>query len=69
MLEVNPSRHKLILTHKKTLLRSQLPTLACKEDAVIGGIYHGTIVSVRHYGCIVAFYGDVKGLLHKTEIG
>ncbi|XP_062503604.1 protein RRP5 homolog isoform X2 [Corticium candelabrum] len=69
VLEVNPSRHKLILTHKKTLLRSQLPTLACKEDAVIGGIYHGTIVSVRHYGCIVAFYGDVKGLLHKTEIG
>jgi rRNA biogenesis protein RRP5 len=69
VLEVNPSRHKLILSHKKTLLQSKYPALCHKTDAVIGGIYHGTVVSIRHYGCIVAFYGDVKGLLHKTELG
>ena len=30
---------------------------------------HGTVCGVQNYGVFVAFYGDVKGLVHASELG
>ncbi|XP_044293915.1 protein RRP5 homolog isoform X1 [Varanus komodoensis] len=69
VLVSNPEARKLILTLKKTLVRSQLPILASYEDAKPGLITHGFVVCAREFGCIVKFYNDIKGLVPKNELG
>ncbi|XP_032844612.2 protein RRP5 homolog [Tyto alba] len=68
VLECNPAGRKLILTLKKSLVRSKLPVLSNYEDAKPGLITHGFVVCAREFGCIVKFYNDVKGLVPKNEL-
>ncbi|XP_030636412.1 protein RRP5 homolog [Chanos chanos] len=59
---------KLALTNKKTLVNSTLPLFLSFADARVGRVSHGVIVAVRDFGCIVRFYGDVKGLVLTREL-
>ncbi|TRY56198.1 hypothetical protein DNTS_002546 [Danionella cerebrum] len=68
VLSVEPELKKLTLTRKKTLLESTLPIFKSYADARVGRISHGCIVCVKEFGCIVCFYGDVKGLVPKHEM-
>ncbi|NXG51282.1 RRP5 protein, partial [Psilopogon haemacephalus] len=68
VLECNPAGKKLILTLKKSLVKSNLPLLSSYEDAKPGLITHGFVVCAREFGCIVKFYNDVKGLVPKHEL-
>ncbi|XP_036412886.1 protein RRP5 homolog isoform X2 [Colossoma macropomum] len=68
VLSVDPLKKKLILSRKKALMESTLPLFLSYMDARVGLVSHGYIVSIRDFGCIVRFYGDVKGLVPKQEL-
>ena len=68
MLAVDPQRKSLTLTRKKALVESSLPLFLSFADARPGRISHGHIICVKDFGCIVRFYGDVKGLVPVREL-
>ena len=68
VLDVQRERRRLLLTHKKSLVKSDHPPLCSVTDAVEGSVYSGFVVAIKHYGLIVAFYGGLKGLLHRSEL-
>ncbi|KAJ3090994.1 hypothetical protein HK102_001993 [Quaeritorhiza haematococci] len=68
VLSVDPKRRRLILTHKKSLMNSNLPAIASYGDVQPGTIAHGVIAAVKDFGCILNFYNDVKALAHVSEL-
>ncbi|KAJ8389813.1 hypothetical protein AAFF_G00112820 [Aldrovandia affinis] len=68
VLTVDPRLRKLVMTRKKALMESTLPLIRTYVDARIGRISHGFVVSVKDFGCIVRFYGNVKGLVPVREL-
>ncbi|XP_067114996.1 protein RRP5 homolog isoform X2 [Osmerus mordax] len=68
VLAVDPQRKILSLTRKKALVESSLPLFLTFADARPGRVSHGHIICVKDFGCIVRFYGDVKGLVPVREL-
>ncbi|XP_069045275.1 protein RRP5 homolog isoform X2 [Lepisosteus oculatus] len=68
VLTVDPKVKNLVLTRKKTLVESTLPLICTYQDAKPGQMSHCYIVSVKDFGCIVRFYGNVKGLVPVGEL-
>ncbi|KAJ1569857.1 Protein RRP5 [Nowakowskiella sp. JEL0078] len=68
VLSIDPSKKKLILTHKKFLMNSKLAMITSYESAHVGMITAGYIAAMGTYGCIVKFYGDVQGLAPMSEL-
>ncbi|XP_076839425.1 protein RRP5 homolog [Brachyhypopomus gauderio] len=68
VLSVDPANKKLVLTRKKALIESQLPVFTTYADARPGLVSHGFVVSIKDFGCIVRFCGDVKGLVPTMEL-
>ncbi|XP_043970110.1 protein RRP5 homolog isoform X1 [Gambusia affinis] len=68
VLSVDVDNKNLRLTRKKTLVESPLPLFLTYNDARPGRVSHGFIVSVKDFGCIVRFYGNVKGRVPLEEL-
>ena len=68
VLSVEPSQRRLLLSCKKTLVRSTCGLLTDYSQAEPGNVHHGVISSVHNYGCIVHFYNRVRGLVLKSEL-
>uniref|UniRef100_A0A4W5L588 Protein RRP5 homolog n=1 Tax=Hucho hucho TaxID=62062 RepID=A0A4W5L588_9TELE len=68
VLSVDPQEKKLTLTRKRALVDSSLPLFLTYEDARRGRVSHGFVVCVKDFGCIVRFYGKVKGLVPPNEL-
>ena len=68
VLSVQPAERKVLLSCKKSFVRSTLDPLSEYTQAKVGEIHQGVISSVRSYGCIVHFYSRVKGLVLKSEL-
>ena len=68
VLNVTPAERRLLLTCKKSLLRTPHDLLCEYSQAEPGAIHTGVVSSVQHYGCIVRFLGSVKGLVVKSEL-
>lgn len=68
VLSVDRASGKLLLTRKKALLSSTLPLISSYSGIRVGQVSHGWIVSVQNFGCIVRFFGDVKGLVPVGEL-
>ncbi|XP_073698661.1 protein RRP5 homolog [Garra rufa] len=68
VLSVDAQQKKLFLTRKKALVESKLPLFLSFADAKVGRVSHGVIVSMKDFGCIVRFYGDVSGLVPLSEM-
>ena len=58
---MEPTKRRVLLTHKKTMVKSSLPFLASYAQPKLGMWIHGCVVAVKDFGCIVSFYNDVKG--------
>eukprot|EP01130_Rhizamoeba_saxonica_P018644 TRINITY_DN9400_c0_g1_i1.p1 TRINITY_DN9400_c0_g1~~TRINITY_DN9400_c0_g1_i1.p1 ORF type:complete len:1891 (-),score=497.58 TRINITY_DN9400_c0_g1_i1:96-5768(-) len=67
VLQIDPSDKKLVLTHKKTIVQSELPIIT-SYDVPRFTISHGTILHVSPTGCIVGFFNDVKGRVHISDL-
>ncbi|CAF0790648.1 unnamed protein product [Rotaria sordida] len=69
VLQVDPSRQRLILTMKKSLINTKLPIIYSYNDLQINLITIGVIISIQDYGLLVKLFGDLCGLVPKNEIG
>jgi ribosomal protein S1 len=68
VLSTDPSSRRVMLTRKKGLLESEIEPLCDYKDAVVGEFYDGYVASIRPFGCIVRFCGDVKAILPLSEL-
>ena len=69
VLSVEPDRRRLLLTCKKSFVRSTRDPLLSYEQATPGSIFQGVITSVHNYGVIVHFYNHVHGLVMRSKLG
>ena len=60
---------RAIVTHKRALIKSELPVLKTIEDAIPGRTTHGIIAGVVDYGVFVTLYGNLKGLAGSQDLG
>lgn len=49
-------------------METALPLFLTYTDARVGLVSHGFIVCIKDFGCIVRFYGEVKGLVPTSEL-
>lgn len=68
VLSVEPSKNRMRLTMKKTLVNSEAPVVKSYDDASIGMQVPGTIIKLQDNGALVRFYGRVKGFLPVSEM-
>ncbi|KAH9270947.1 hypothetical protein BASA83_006903 [Batrachochytrium salamandrivorans] len=68
VLSVDPVAKRLILTHRKSLLESKFPPILSYADAKIGQIATGIITSVKPFGCIVTFHGNVHAIVPLSKL-
>ncbi|TAF57371.1 MAG: 30S ribosomal protein S1 [Oscillatoriales cyanobacterium] len=61
VLEVNPEKQKLVLSHRLAERAN------CMSNLEEGGLFTGTVVSIKPYGAFVDL-GGVTGLLHARQI-
>ena len=60
VLSVNVVNSKLILTHKKSLVNSKMPSVTSYSDLRTGTVVEGCVVSIKSTGLVVTFYNNVK---------
>ncbi|PJF17626.1 hypothetical protein PSACC_02562 [Paramicrosporidium saccamoebae] len=68
VVDCDPKTRRITLTRKKGLLDSTLPVFTDYLQLVPGNSHDGYIVAIRNFGCIVRFYGEVKGIVTVAEM-
>ena len=68
VLSTDPSKRKIRLTLKKTLVNSEAPLIKSYADIAQGMQSPGTIVNILPSGAVVQFYGTVRGFLPVSEM-
>lgn len=68
VVSVEPKSRKVLLTNRKSLVQDALPVLNSFEAAVEGSVVQGTVTKIEKWGCLVSFYGKVKGLVPVSEM-
>jgi len=68
VLTIQPKLKRLLLSCKKSLVRSKNPSLTSFEQAEVGMTYDGVIVKIQQQGCLVTFYNDVKGWVPPNQL-
>ena len=69
VLSINAEKKRLKLTHKKTLVTSELPIITDYHEVTRGMKVHGYIDRIGEFGLIVRFYNGVKGLAPLNRLG
>ena len=65
---MQPDKKKITLTHKKTMVGSELPIVDSYATAKVGSSVVGYVINVQSYGVVLGFYNDVRALMLKSEI-
>jgi len=66
-LRVDEDKRSVVLTHRRSLVGSELACLSRYEDAVPGEAHMGVVITVKDVGAFVTFYGGVKGFIPATD--
>ena len=69
VLSVDRLRNRVSVTHKKTLVKSDLSIVSCEKDAVVGVRCHGVVTGVEPYGIFVQLFGKARGLAGLQDLG
>ena len=69
VLNVDRNSRRATVSHKRTLIKSDLAVIATVEDAIPGSVTHGVVTGVNEYGVFVSLYGDLKGLAGTSDLG
>ena len=69
VLSVDKLRRRVAVTHKKTLVRSELTVVASLADAAVGARCHGVVTGVEPYGVFVQLFGEARGLAGLQDLG
>jgi rRNA biogenesis protein RRP5 len=64
----DPTKRRVIITIKRSIVNSDLPVLTTYEDAKPGMIVHGTISGFRPFGCIISYCNNVRALAPISEL-
>eukprot|EP00122_Pirum_gemmata_P000621 Pgem_evm1s554 len=64
----NVENRRILLTSKKTLLKTKYPLITQLEDGVRGTISHGVVTKVSKAGCVVTFYNNIQGFLGNSDV-
>ncbi len=67
VLDVDPSRNRIVLTCKKSLVKSDLPIVGSMQDARVGVVTHATVFRVQVNSIIVNLFGGLKALIPGRE--
>ncbi|KAJ1027850.1 hypothetical protein NDA13_003303 [Ustilago tritici] len=68
VMDVDPSRSRIVLTCKKSLVKSDLPIVASMQDARVGVVTHATVFRVQTNSLIVSLFGGLKALVPGREV-
>ncbi|POR34702.1 rRNA biogenesis protein rrp5 [Tolypocladium paradoxum] len=68
VLSTNPSKKRMRLTLKKTLVNSEAPTIKSYDEVSVGMQVPGTIIKLQRNGAHIQFYGSLKGFLPVSEM-
>ncbi|KAG9253772.1 uncharacterized protein F5Z01DRAFT_708057 [Emericellopsis atlantica] len=68
VLSTNPSRKRMRLTMKKTLVNSDAPVVKDYNEISVGMQAPGTIVKLQNNGAFIQFYGSIRGYLPVSEM-
>ena len=69
VLAVDKRRRRVSVTHKKTLVRSDLAVVADARTAAVGARCHGVVTGVEPYGVFVQLFGEARGLAGLQDLG
>ena len=69
VLNVDKNSRRATVSHKRTLIKSELPVIASLEDALPGAVTHGVVTGVNEYGVFISLYGDLRGLANVNDLG
>ena len=67
VLVVDPDRKRIVLTAKKTLVESTLPTIARIDDVKVGVVTHAVVFKVSDRSLQVEFYNGMKATVPMRE--
>jgi len=56
------------LTHKKTMVQSELAIVSSYAAAKVGSFVVGYVINIKSFGLIIGFYNDIRALMPKSEI-
>ncbi|KEY69053.1 hypothetical protein S7711_03351 [Stachybotrys chartarum IBT 7711] len=68
VLSVNPSKKRMRLTLKKSLVNSEAPIIKAYDEVSVGMLALGTIVKIQQNGAHIKFYGSLNGFLPISEM-
>ncbi|BFZ59560.1 rRNA bioproteinsis protein rrp5 [Saitoella coloradoensis] len=68
VISTDPSKRRVVLTLKKSLLNSDLPLIQSFEGVEVGQNAVGTLVTLLDNGALVEFFGGVKAFLPVAEM-
>ena len=60
-------RKQMLVTARKSLVKSRLPIVASYDEALVGTISHGVITALKDFGALVTFYNNVRGLVPASK--
>ena len=69
VLVADAAKNKLIVTARRSLLASKAEPLAQLDDAQEGAKYAGVVANVQSFGVFIEFFGNVRGLAHRSQLG
>ncbi|EST06611.1 Suppressor of forked [Kalmanozyma brasiliensis GHG001] len=68
VMDVDPNRNRIVLTLKKSLVKSDLPIVASMQDARVGVVTNATVFRVQTNSLIVSLFGGLKALVPGREV-
>ena len=69
VLSVDKQRRRVTVTHKKTLVKSELTVVDGLRSATVGVRCHGVVTGVEPYGVFVQLFGEARGLAGLQDLG
>ena len=68
VIQINASEKRCILTAKKSLVKSKYVLVDSYDQLYVGMETYGVVVSIKDYGLLLSFLGEIKGILPRQEI-
>ncbi|KAG8983815.1 rRNA biogenesis protein rrp5, partial [Tulasnella sp. 427] len=68
VLAVEPSKQRIVLTLKKSLIQSTLPVHSDFSKVKVGDTMTGTVWKVLTNALLVEFFGDIRGFVPMSEL-
>lgn len=66
VFNIDPVKHVVILTNKKTLIHSKYSHITSFDSVNVGDQSHGVVSEFNKSGMLVRFYNNIRGLVPQS---